>query len=136
MAIYNSNDEEGILGTINVTPLVDIMLVLLIIFMVTTTFMLNPAIPVSVPRAANAEDPPIKAFSLVMEKDGQLYINGEKTDRQEASEALRKAVKQEPQVQVIIAADGQVSYQSVIWIIDLVKSSGVTDFALNVQKEG
>ncbi len=128
-------DDEEVIADINVTPLVDIMLVLLIIFMVTTTFMLSPSIPVELPRAMSAEDPPARAFALVLDKDGTLYLNGNETSFKEASAELQRALDRDPKMQAIIAADGSVDYQSVISLIDLVKSSGVKDFALNVQKE-
>lgn len=136
MALYNKWDDEEIMTDINVTPMVDIMLVLLIILMVTATFMYSPAIPVELPKAKTAEDPPAKAFALVMDDEGNLYLNGEKTTAEEVMISLQQAVKEDPEVKAIVAADGGVEYREVIWIIDLVKTAGVKDFALNVQKEG
>ncbi|MFO8055836.1 MAG: biopolymer transporter ExbD [bacterium] len=135
MAVLNKWDDEEIMSEINIVPLVDIMLVLLIILMVTATFMYSPAIPVELPKAKTAEDPPAKAFALVMDDDGNLYMNGEKTTAEKAMSSLQKAVRKNPEVKAIVAADGSVEYRDVIWIIDLVKTAGVKDFALNVQKE-
>ena len=128
-------DDDEILSDINVTPLVDIMLVLLIVFMVTTTFMLTPSIPVELPKAKSAVEPPSNAYALVLDKDGTLYLNGEKSSFEEVSAELKRAHDEDDKVQAIIAADGAVDYQSVIGLIDLVKSSGVKNFALNVQRE-
>ena len=128
-------DEDEILTDINVTPLVNIMLVLLIIFMVTATIMLTPSIPVNLPKAATAEYPSARVYALVLDKEGNLYLNGKTASAEKISLALREAVKKDPGVQAIVAADGAVDYQSVIRLIDLVKSSGVKSFALNVQKE-
>ena len=134
MAGGYQSEGDDILASINVTPLVDIMLVLLIIFMVTTTFMLSPSIPVNLPKAASAEGPPIKAFAVVMDKDGALYVNGNKSSPEQTMEKLKIAVSENSDIQAILAADGEVPYQSVIWMIDLIKESGVKNFALNVQK--
>ena len=128
-------DDDEILTDINVTPLVDIMLVLLIIFMVTATIMLTPSIPVDLPKASTAEYPSARVYALVLDKEGNLYLNGKNTSAERISLALREAVKKDPGIQAIVAADGAVDYQSVIRLIDLVKSSGVKSFALNVQKE-
>jgi biopolymer transport protein ExbD len=129
-----NKDDDEIISNINITPMVDIMLVLLIIFMVTTTFMLMPTIPVKLPRAANVEEPPTQAFALVMNEEGKLFINGQETTPERAEKILREAVSKNPELHGIVAADKSVLYEHVIWMIDLVRGCGVRNFALNVQK--
>src|SRR6185295_7892028 len=79
---YQSSDEDGgqMISGINVTPLVDIVLVLLIIFMVTTTYIVNPSIKVDLPKAATGSDQVKTTLGLTLTKDGSLYLNGDKTD--------------------------------------------------------
>jgi biopolymer transport protein ExbD len=134
MSRFIQEDEEIIAG-INVTPLVDITLVLLIIFMVTATIMVNPAIRVNLPRAAGVDDAPDTTLSLVMDVRGQLFINGKAVTRDQAAGRLVDAVRSDPQVQVLIAADRGVVYQRVIDLITLVNQAGVKNFALNVDRE-
>lgn len=127
-------DEDKIIASINVTPLVDIILVLLIIFMITSHLLKDPVIPVELPSAANVEKAGAESFALVLDKDGKLFINGHRSTPDRAAKKLKAAIGKNPEVSVIIAADGNVRHESVIWLIDLVKSSGVTRFALQVKK--
>ncbi len=134
MAGMAEKDEDEIVASINVTPLVDIILVLLIIFMLTAHFIKDPVIPVELPRAANVEEAKVDSVALVLDEKGTLYFNGLKTTTERAEEKLRAAHGRNPDVSVIIAADGKVRHESVIWLIDLVKSVGISRFALQVQK--
>src|SRR5262252_222181 len=72
-------EDESING-INVTPLVDITLVLLIIFMVTATYIVKQTIEVELPRAAHGGETVAKTFALVVTKEGKAYLNGAPTD--------------------------------------------------------
>lgn len=129
-----NKDEDEIVASINVVPLVDIVLVLLIIFMLTSHFLKDPVIPVELPKAANVEESRVESFALVLDREGQLFVNGRKGTPEETIEKLKAARSRNPDVSVIIAADGKVRHESVIWLIDLVKSTGVTRFALQVKK--
>ena len=125
-------DDEIIAG-INVTPLVDIVLVLLIIFMVTTTYIVNPSIKVDLPKAATAEETTPSTVSVVVTSDGSLYLNGRPTDERALDGEVRKRVATKPDLQVIIAADAMARHGQVIHVVDLVKAAGVTRFAINTQ---
>ncbi len=128
-------DDDDIMAGINVTPLVDIMLVLLIIFMVTATFMKDPVVPIELPRAATAEEAQVKNFALVLDAKGKLYVNGRPSSFAEAAEKLKAAHRADPSVQAVIAADGEVRHKQVIRVIDLVRRCGIVKFAVNVQPE-
>ncbi len=134
MEASERKEDDEIVASINVTPLVDITLVLLIIFMITAHFMRDPVIPVELPRAANVEEGKIKSFSLILDRDGKLYVNGRESSPETAVNMLKDAVKNDPEINAIIAADGKVLHEQVIWLIDLVKSAGVNKFALNVKR--
>ncbi len=128
-------DDDEIMAGINVTPLVDITLVLLIIFMVTATFMKDPVVPIELPRAATAQEAQIKNFSLVLDAKGKLYVNGKPTTLEAAGARLRAAHRADPTVQAVIAADGEVRHRQVVRLIDLVRRCGIVKFAVNVQPE-
>jgi len=127
-------DHDEIVAQINITPLVDVMLVLLIIFMVTATFMKDPVIPVKLPRAATAEDAPANSVAVVLDEQGILYFNGREVLPQEVKDRLTRMLQGDSKTSVIVAADGRIEYDRVARVIDLVKSTGVQEFSLNVRR--
>ncbi len=133
---YEDEDEGGgVIAGINVTPLVDITLVLLIIFMVTARLIVSRAIPVESPKAASGEE--VKTtLALTLDKTGKLYLNGEEqTDRAAVADYVGKAVESNPEIQAIITADKHVEHGDVMELIDLVKTAGVKKFALTVEEK-
>jgi len=88
MAASTQNDEEMI-SSINITPLVDIFLVLLIIFMITSSVIDQREIALNAPKAANAGSQAPKAAGLVVDRDGVTYLDGEKLDTAAIAAILR-----------------------------------------------
>jgi biopolymer transport protein ExbD len=129
---FEDDDSGRMITEINVTPLVDITLVLLIIFMVTTTYIVNPSIKVDLPKAMSGSDQTRTTLALTLTKDGQLYLNGEKSDEAQVARQIAAELPKNPDLQAIIAADKVVSHGSVVHIIDFVKRAGVRKFAINV----
>lgn len=128
------NDEEEITG-INVTPLVDIVLVLLIIFMVTASFIVKETVEVDLPRAANTDDKTVQGPVMVtMDKDAKMFLDGAEVTEQVLLEKMRAAVAANGEVRAIISADQSLNYGKVMGLIDLVKEAGIAKFALNIQK--
>ena len=134
------DDDEGgasSISDINVTPLVDITLVLLIIFMVTAPMIVNnPSIKVELPKAATGDETLKSTLALTLSRDPAssavlLYANGEKTDEPAVKAMIPDMLAKNKDLQAIIAADRGISYGDVVHIVDLVKSLGVHKFALN-----
>jgi biopolymer transport protein TolR len=133
------DDDEGGQGAItdiNVTPLVDITLVLLIIFMVTAPMIVNnPSIKVELPKAATGDETLKSTLALTLSRDPSgnvlLYANGEKSDEPKVKAMIPDMLSKNKDLQAIIAADRGISYGDVVHIVDLVKSLGVHKFALN-----
>ncbi len=125
-------DDDDIISGINVTPLVDIMLVLLIIFMLTANIINNPAIQVDLPKAATGEGTEPTMLALTLTEDGSIYLNGEPTTRPALIEYLPEVAKSDDQAQALIAADKSVPHGKVIEMIDLVRQMGIYRFALNI----
>jgi biopolymer transport protein ExbD len=132
---FDQFDHDESITAINVTPLVDITLVLLIIFMVTTTYIVRPSIKVELPRAASAEKTKRSTVSIVLTRRDELYLNGERTTTQALEAHVRAEVADNPHVQAVISADRRLAYGRVIWLIDLVKQLGVRRYALNIKYE-
>ena len=138
-----SGGRRGLITDINVTPLVDIMLVLLIIFMVTTEFVqedlknrIPPNIPVEVPQAASAEDTNPSLLSLVMTKNGSLYLNGKPAELTEVKSYIdQMKAAGETKMQAVIAADERVSHGDVIGLVDAIRLWGIDDFAINTKRQ-
>jgi len=134
MAGANNNNDEPITN-INVTPLVDITLVLLIIFMVTATFIVSPEIKVELPKAVTAENSDMQTFAIVLTKDGQLYLNGAIIVEDALARYIDERIANTPDLQVVISADKMVYHGSVVHMIDLVRRHGVKKFAINVEAD-
>jgi biopolymer transport protein ExbD len=129
---FEDDDSGRMITDINVTPLVDITLVLLIIFMVTTTYIVNPSIKVDLPKAVTGTEQVRTTLALTLTKDGQLYLNGDRSDEAEVAKQIAAELPRNPDLQAIIAADKVVPHGSVVHIIDFVKRAGVRKFAINV----
>ena len=136
------DDEDGLSG-INVVPLVDIMLVLLIIFMVSTEFVqqelknkIPPNIPVELPKAASAIDTNPSLLSLVINRAGDLYLNGEPSDLPKVKTYIDEMkAKGKDKMQAVIAADERVSHGAVIELVDNIRLWGIDDFAINTKRQ-
>lgn len=127
-------DDEMISG-INVTPLVDVTLVLLIIFMVTATYIVKETIEVDLPRAASGGETVGTTLNLVLDKEGKLWLDGAESDFARARGAVQAAVAKDKDARAIISADRTISHGQVVELIDLVKTEGMTKFAINIEKD-
>ena len=138
----SSGDDDALINDINVTPLVDVMLCLLVIFMVTTSYVVADSLKVDLPEAStgDATEPSTLMLTYTVDKDTgarQLYLNGEKSDEN----GVRAKIKSEiaagkKDIQAVIAADKLASHGEVIHLIDVVKQEGVVKFALNIESPG
>jgi biopolymer transport protein TolR len=124
--------KRGIIADINVTPLVDIMLVLLIIFMLTANLIAKQAIEVELPRATQSTSLNPTTLAVTLTHEGALYLNGKATTPAELRAAVQTAVAKDPKTQAIIAGDKSVSHGRVVWVLDVVKSLGVASFAIQI----
>src|SRR5450432_4645041 len=124
--------KRGIISEINVTPLVDIMLVLLIIFMLTANLIAKQAIEVELPRASQATALNPTTLAITVTRDGALYLNGKTTATAAFREAVAAAVAKDPKTQAIISGDKAVSHGRIVWVLDVVKSLGVASFAIQI----
>jgi biopolymer transport protein TolR len=134
MAGQLQEGDDEITG-INVTPLVDVVLVLLIIFMVTANFIVRETMEVDLPRAANAGETVQGLVAVVMDKQGRLYLDGEQVSEPELRAKVAASVKKDAETRAILSADQALPYGDVMHLIDVVKGEGVSRFALNIEKD-
>jgi biopolymer transport protein ExbD len=124
--------DDAITG-INVTPLVDITLVLLIIFMVTTKIVLNQTVPLDLPKAATGTSDVQVVFSIVMAADGRAMVDGKSIPNDDAILALAQdAAKTHQDLRAVIKADAAVTHGRVIHVLDLLKQAHVNKIAFGV----
>jgi biopolymer transport protein ExbD len=128
----SSDDEDTITG-INVTPLVDITLVLLIIFMVTASFIVAPAVKVDLPQVSKADQPPRRSMNFLVDHAGEIYLNDKRVKDSDVLDLVKKEIAANADVQVLVSADKAVPYGEVIHLLDLVRSGGVQKFAISVE---
>lgn len=126
--------DDDVIADINITPFVDIILVVLIIFMVTATTIVESSIKVNLPEAASGEATESTSIGLTLLEDGGLLLDGVRTDAAGVVARLEEAKRESEDVVCLIAADKLVSHGRVVWLIDLVKSNGVAKFAINIDK--
>src|SRR5882757_2784656 len=134
MASQGQDDEDAITG-INVTPLVDVTLVLLIIFMVTASYIVKETIEVELPRAAHGGETVQKTFALLVTREGQTFLNGVPVDDQSLVAEVEKAKSAGEDVQAIVGADKNATHGTVTHLLDVLKGAGVTKFAIQIERE-
>jgi biopolymer transport protein ExbD len=127
--------DDDLIADINVTPLVDVVLVLLIIFMVTATYIVRASIEVDLPRAAHGGEAVGTVLSVILTKDGQVFLDGVRRNDEELVATTREAVRRDADARVVISADRGALHGAVVHVIDLVRGAGATRFAIHVEKE-
>jgi biopolymer transport protein ExbD len=128
--------QSGAITSINITPLVDITLVLLIVFMVTAKIIVHrQALPVDLPRAASGEHTP-EVFSAVILPDGSVQIDGRTLPDDEAVlDLARAALHRDAELRAVLQADGNVPHRRVMHLLDLLKQAGIAKVAFGVMPE-
>jgi biopolymer transport protein ExbD len=135
MAGQSTSDSDDAISAINVTPFVDIVLVLLIILMVTSTEIVRASLKVELPKAASGGELVDTTLNIVVTKDGDYYLDGAQVTEEQIVERIKTEQAANTKVQAVIAADRGVVYGRVVRVIDLIKKNGVTGFALNIERE-
>ncbi len=128
-------DDEGLITEINVTPLVDVTLVLLIIMMVTATAIVSKTIPVELPNAASAEnDQQPTTLAVSVDQAGAIYLDTQPVTLDQLEQRARAARQGDENARAIIAADARVPHGNVVTVIDALRRANVLRFAINVRQ--
>ena len=140
MAASSRDDDDGLIAGINVTPLVDVTLVLLIIFMVTAKILVSQGMLMDLPKAASGESIQT-VFSVELAADGRTRVDSEAVKDDEAVGDLAKAARaRNKDLRAVIRADSKVEHGRVIHVLDLLKRAGVAKIAFavapSIKKEG
>ena len=132
---FGSPDNQEVIADINVVPLVDIILVVLIIFMVTAPMFIKPTINVNLPKAASGDQTTPSKLNIALTPDGRINLNGSFVNESAVQKKAAEELAKNPDVQAIISADKDVTHGRVVNILDIVKGVGVKKFAISIEKK-
>ena len=128
-------DDDSLMTDINVTPLVDVMLCLLVIFMVTTTYVVADSIKIELPNAASGDTTQPSTLAIMFTRERKLYLNGTEITEPDLRARVKTEVEKSKDTQAIIGADKLLTHGEVMHLIDVVKLQGITKFALNIESD-
>lgn len=131
----SDNDESGEISAINITPFVDVVLVLLVIFIVTAPMLVKDLLEIRLPKTATADGKMTETLGIAINKNGNILVNGSLVDEAELASRAQQALKMDTDAQAIIAADIEVAYGQVVRVIDLLKKNGLNKFAVQIEQE-
>lgn len=131
-------DDDGLITAINVTPLVDVTLVLLVVLMVTATAVAARNIPIEVPnaQAAGQTDQQPTTLAITVDAGGNLMLDARPTTLTQIGEAARAARAADPETRAIIASSPLVPHARVVSLIDTLRAANVLRFAFATPAAG
>jgi biopolymer transport protein ExbD len=129
------DDQDDGINDINITPFVDVVLVLLVIFMVTAPVMIKESLKVNLPKTLTS-DITSKADSIgvAITKEGQVLLNGKLFSEDSLKAEFQKIAKNSPNTNFLLSADADSRHGDVVKVIDLLKKNNLNRFALQVEK--
>jgi biopolymer transport protein ExbD len=130
----SSGSSPGPIVGINVTPMVDVVLVLLVIMMVSATYIVQQSLKVELPKTATSDEAASSPAAVTILRDGSLLFGGSPVNEGELVSQLRSAVAANADVNLIVTADEKAFHGSVVHVIDLAKVEGISKFAINVDR--
>jgi biopolymer transport protein ExbD len=134
-SVLPEGDEAGgIVAEINITPLTDVFLVLLIIFMVTSSVIANTGKKVDLPEAQQASNTPPKAVNVTMSADGGVQVNGEDVRLERLRATIEAALAKTEDKMVILRGDKQVVLERAVFVLDQAQLAGAEGFAIATTK--
>jgi biopolymer transport protein ExbD len=129
----NSN-SDNIIAEINITPLTDIFLVLLIIFMITSSAIIESGGKVNLPAAARTETAP-RGISVTLTHGHEIYVDRRKVTKDELEAAVREALSAGPDKIVILRGDRNILLGDAVWVLSVIKKAGASEIAIAAQAE-
>jgi biopolymer transport protein ExbD len=134
-ASMSRGNRRGTIVGINVTPMVDVVLVLLVIMMVSATYIVSQSLKVELPKSQSSDEAVPTVSQVTIAKDGTYQFNQKPVGEKELVEQLRASKAANPEVNLVITADTAAQHGMVVHVIDLSKQEGITKFAINIQRE-
>lgn len=129
-----ADEGSAPISAINVTPFVDVVLVLLVIFMITAPAMMRDTLGIRLPKASSTEGAQAQTLAVAINEQGQILLNGKLSSSDELQLEAASAIKANPAVQALIAADENSKHSALVSVIDTLKSAGLERFAIQVSR--
>jgi biopolymer transport protein ExbD len=133
MARRKINDNH-MLGEINITPFTDVVLVLLIIFMVTTPVIVGNTVKVNLPKAKTSKIEEQKYITVTIDEQEDVYMEGKKISLDELGRIAALKVKQQPGIMIKVKGDRDIRYKALVKVLDAVRSAGISRYMLAAEK--
>ena len=131
-----SNQDSGAIVEINVIPLVDIILVVLIIFMVAAPLVMQPKIDINLPKASTAKDEKDKnPFRVVLGKKGEVFLNNKAVSSAGLTDEARRQFAVNPETSALLIADKEATLEMVTELVDAIKTGGLKKVAFSIQRK-
>ena len=128
-----SNEDEVIDG-INITPMVDVILVLLVIFMVTANFLKKESININLPKVQAADPNVSQSVQVAITRDGKILLEGQETTEEKLVSNLERDLKFRPNMRLTLSADEKLAYGTIMKLMGVIRKAGVSRVALSVKK--
>lgn len=133
--MQSGGDDNDLVTGINVTPLVDVTLVLLIIFMVTATFVSEQGLQVNLPKIATQENAPTPALSVTLGSKGEIKVMKKDVDLDGLRKQMEIEVAANPNVKILVKAHKDIAYERVAEVLDAIKLGGIQKVALAMERK-
>ncbi|MDP2688728.1 MAG: biopolymer transporter ExbD [Deltaproteobacteria bacterium] len=130
-----TNNRERMMSEINITPLTDVMLVLLVIFMVTTPLIMTESFKIRLPKAVSSDAEPGKGTVIAVSEAGRLSLNGRDIKEEELLQELKKDFLNASDRTVVVKADGGVRHGVIVKVLDTAKLAGAVKLSIATQKD-
>jgi len=132
--MQSGGGRRGPIVGINVTPMVDVVLVLLVIMMVSAIYIVSQTLKVELPKTASSDQAANSPLAVTITKEGKYFFDQKPIDENRLMEELRSAKQKSADVSLVVTADREAYHGDVVHVIDLAKVNGITKFAINVER--
>jgi biopolymer transport protein ExbD len=125
--------ENQLLSTFSFSSLTDIVMLLLIFFLISSSFVIQPGIKVALPRAETGENESTRAITISLTRKGQIFFNAEQVTLDALGQKIATGLRAMPDQVVVINADRDVTLQNTVQVIDIAKAVGAQRFMIATQ---
>ncbi len=136
MSQKNNDGDDSIVSEINMTPLIDVMLVLLIIFMVSSSAALESGLDVTVPESSAVSEKPNQMVIVSLSKEGTIAVSGKVVEKANLREEITKALAEMKTDSIILEGDGNSSLTSAFEVMDIGRNAGAKNFSIAARQKG
>ncbi|MCU0846889.1 MAG: biopolymer transporter ExbD [Spirochaetes bacterium] len=131
---FTPGQDDDEIANINITPMVDIILVLLVIFMVTANFLKKESVNINLPKVAASDPNVAQSVQIAITREGKILKEGLEVDEARLVNSLARESKYRPNMRVTLSADEKLSYGTIARVMGLIRKSGVSKIALSVKR--